>query len=121
MSIGLSLDDFLAGMSEAKRHAKMAIPPDRAMNLASIYKETIGVPSAFLAKVVNAADKESPRIIPAIAPKMPRIKPSNRKIRLAVRFLIPIAFRMPICLDFCITVIANTLAIPRTTESITNT
>ena len=40
-------------------------------------------------------------------------------IAFVILFLMPMAFRIPICLDFCMTVMASTLAMPSTTETIT--
>ncbi len=52
-SITLSLEDFLAGMSDAPRDAATAIKAEIVINSGSMNKGITGVPSAFNANVVK--------------------------------------------------------------------
>ena len=110
-----NLEDLMAGERAANVDASMAIPADKAKKGKS---KVIGIPVS--ANTSNANNNPIPKPIPMIAPNTPSNKPSNKKILLASLSLIPIAFKIPSCFDFCKTVMAKTEEIPSTTEIITN-
>jgi len=110
----LNFDDLIAGESDANVDAKIAMPADKAKKPGL---KDIGMPVS--AKVSKPYRKSIPSKIPVIAPKKPNKTPSSKKIKLASLSLIPIAFKMPSCLDFCKTVIAKTDEMPKTTDTMT--